>query len=128
MKFYRDVSNVTLERQFIGSMFLQPRSLLLLKGDMYKKYLHGIDDTFMDILKPGTIFNFDLCPDIEADQKLVRGKRVALTFRNVPRISRILVDTLVVPPLTPRSRKKRIAQEFGRTSTPSSDSSVGSNK
>ncbi|XP_071453489.1 alpha-ketoglutarate-dependent dioxygenase alkB homolog 6 [Hetaerina americana] len=43
------------------SLLVEPRSLLILKDDMYSKYLHGIEETDVDMLIPSTITNWKTC-------------------------------------------------------------------
>ncbi|KAG9303553.1 hypothetical protein G9A89_018449 [Geosiphon pyriformis] len=41
------------------SLFLEPRSLLVLQNDLYKNYLHGIEEIFADQLNQENILNLD---------------------------------------------------------------------
>ncbi|KAF9124584.1 Alpha-ketoglutarate-dependent dioxygenase alkB 6 [Mortierella sp. 14UC] len=63
------------------SLLVQPRSLLVLKEDVYKKYMHGIREITKDDLRKGNILNL---PEAMAEE-LERGTRVSLTFRIVQR-------------------------------------------
>ncbi|KAK3841901.1 MAG: hypothetical protein J3R72DRAFT_444002 [Linnemannia gamsii] len=67
------------------SLLVQPRSLLVLKEDVYKKYMHGIREITEDDLRKGNILNLpEAKPDgIEETPVLERETRVSLTFRIV---------------------------------------------
>ncbi|XP_060114503.1 alpha-ketoglutarate-dependent dioxygenase alkB homolog 6 [Heteronotia binoei] len=71
------------ERHFL-SLLLKPRSLLVLREDMYLHYLHGIrfvtEDTVME-----KVANLDACGS-ELGDMLCRGTRVSLTIRHVPKV------------------------------------------
>jgi len=76
--------------RFLGSMLLEARSLVLIAHDAYSRLLHGIAERSEDEIGE-TVFNWD-----GKDKKsLVRGTRVSLTIRNVPRVSRLDVKTLL---------------------------------
>ncbi|KAF8945792.1 Alpha-ketoglutarate-dependent dioxygenase alkB 6 [Haplosporangium gracile] len=67
------------------SLLVQPRSLLVLKEDVYKKYMHGIREITEDDLRKGTILNLPeaMSQGIEETPVLKRGTRISLTFRIV---------------------------------------------
>ncbi|KAG0220951.1 Alpha-ketoglutarate-dependent dioxygenase alkB 6 [Mortierella sp. GBA43] len=69
------------------SMLVQPRSLLVLKEDVYNKYMHGIREITSDDLRQGNILNLDqaLPEGLQDDDKgvLERNTRISLTFRIV---------------------------------------------
>ncbi|XP_046388662.1 alpha-ketoglutarate-dependent dioxygenase alkB homolog 6 [Ischnura elegans] len=43
------------------SLFVEPRSLLILKGEMYTRYLHGIEETDWDPVSSDNISNWNYC-------------------------------------------------------------------
>ncbi|KAG0349236.1 Alpha-ketoglutarate-dependent dioxygenase alkB 6 [Podila humilis] len=70
------------------SILVQPRSLLVLKEDVYKKYMHGIREITTDDLAEGHILNLaqaypDMNPNEARVQSLERTTRISLTFRIV---------------------------------------------
>ncbi|KAG0368876.1 Alpha-ketoglutarate-dependent dioxygenase alkB 6 [Gamsiella multidivaricata] len=68
------------------SLLVQPRSLLVLKEDVYNKYMHGIRETTLDDLRKGNILNLaEALPNGIPDDcsTLERGTRISLTFRIV---------------------------------------------
>lgn len=67
------------------SLLVQPRSLLVLKEDVYNKYMHGIREITEDDLRKGNILNLpEAMPQgIEETPVLERGTRISLTFRIV---------------------------------------------
>ncbi|KAF9103198.1 Alpha-ketoglutarate-dependent dioxygenase alkB 6 [Mortierella sp. GBA35] len=75
--------NRTQEPEF--SLLVQPRSLLVLKEDVYKKYMHGIREITEDDLRKGNIVNLpEAMPEgIDKTPVLERGTRISLTFRIV---------------------------------------------
>lgn len=68
--------------EIIGSLLLQPRSLLIFKGDAYLKYKHRIVSKSVDIIDR-LIVNKEICNVCEGD-KVARGPiRMSLTIRSV---------------------------------------------
>ncbi|KAF8924665.1 Alpha-ketoglutarate-dependent dioxygenase alkB 6 [Dissophora ornata] len=68
------------------SLLVQPRSLLVLKEDVYNKYMHGIREATADDLSKGNILNLaEALPEgiPEEGALLERGTRISLTFRIV---------------------------------------------
>ncbi|XP_066964140.1 alpha-ketoglutarate-dependent dioxygenase alkB homolog 6 isoform X1 [Macrobrachium rosenbergii] len=92
LEFYRPVkpddekadSSQSLSERHIGSLLLEPRSLLILQEDMYTSYLHGISQVTEDVLSED-IFNIELCSSNIGDV-LVRDTRISLTIRHVPKV------------------------------------------
>lgn len=70
----------------IGSLLLQPRSLLITSGALYTDYLHGIEPRTEDVVDE-TIKNLGTC-SAELGTVLQRGTRVSLTIRVVPKVLR----------------------------------------
>ncbi|XP_077521460.1 putative RNA/DNA demethylase ALKBH6 [Amblyomma americanum] len=70
----------------IGSLLLEPRSLLITSGAMYTEYLHGIEPRKEDVIDD-TIKNIDAC-SVKQGAVLQRGTRVSLTIRVVPKVLR----------------------------------------
>lgn len=68
----------------------EPRSLLVITGELYTDYLHGIEDVARDLdLGPGTVANWHLLGSDEPfrDGCNDRGARTSLTYRDVIRVS-----------------------------------------
>jgi len=70
------------------SILVQPRSLLVLKSDVYKTYMHGIREITVDKLAENNILNLaEAMPGMELSEsrakQLERGTRISLTFRIV---------------------------------------------
>lgn len=90
LDFYKPVSSSqesppqTEENRFLFSLLVKPRSLLILQEDMYLKHLHGIraceEDTLTD-----KVVNMSAAGG-EPGQTLIRGTRVSLTIRHVPKV------------------------------------------
>ncbi|CAN8000644.1 unnamed protein product [Ixodes hexagonus] len=70
----------------VGSLLLQPRSLLVTQGAMYTDHLHGIEARTKDAIDDG-IVNISAC-GVEQGAMLERGTRVSLTIRVVPKVIR----------------------------------------
>ncbi|XP_009192475.1 alpha-ketoglutarate-dependent dioxygenase alkB homolog 6 isoform X4 [Papio anubis] len=71
------------------SLLLEPRSLLVLRGPAYTRLLHGIAaarEDALDAASPPP--NAAACPSARPGACLVRGTRVSLTIRRVPRVLR----------------------------------------
>ncbi|KAG0206614.1 Alpha-ketoglutarate-dependent dioxygenase alkB 6 [Mortierella sp. GBA30] len=67
------------------SLLVQPRSLLVLKEDVYNNYMHGIREIATDDPHQGNIVNLpQTLPEISPDSRpLERSTRISLTFRIV---------------------------------------------
>ena len=93
IKFYREQAEDTemtgalgMEERLVTSVLVRPRSLLVLKDEMYTKYLHGIEETHEDEIT-GNICNLTNCDIIGT--KLPRTTRISLTIRHVPKTSKM---------------------------------------
>ncbi|XP_059142156.1 alpha-ketoglutarate-dependent dioxygenase alkB homolog 6-like [Physella acuta] len=74
----------SLESRYLLSVLLEPRSLFLVRDDMYTSYLHGISERTSDVVSK-ELANFDSISFKEGDV-LERGTRVSLTIRYVPKV------------------------------------------
>lgn len=76
------------KRQKICRILLEPRSLVIIKDDLYCKYLHSIHDIKADSV-------FDCLNLMQCDKKyhtneiISRKTRISLTIRNVPKVLKI---------------------------------------
>lgn len=66
-------------------LLVEPRSLLILKDDLYHRYMHSISETAKDDLSDPLIQN----RDSTTEGVLERQTRFSLTIRNVPRTSKM---------------------------------------
>lgn len=83
--------DASLQSRYLLSVLLEPRSLLVLKHDMYLSYLHGIrelaEDTVSDtVCNLGCLGNPVVIGDV-----LQRSTRVSLTIRHVPKTLKVKV-------------------------------------
>lgn len=62
-------------------------SLLVLQDDLYKTYLHGIEERKSDNLSQKNIMN--LSDDVNRDAILERSTRVSLTYRVVEKVMKV---------------------------------------
>ncbi|KAG5674435.1 hypothetical protein PVAND_004406 [Polypedilum vanderplanki] len=69
-------------------LFIAPRSLLILKDNLYKDYMHGISEITEDNLDDPTLKNV-VTKISESSNVLARSTRYSLTIRNVPRTSKM---------------------------------------
>lgn len=74
-------------RKKVLSVLLEPRSLLVVKDDLYRKYLHSIDELHCDeitelIVNPGSY---------SMGEVLQRKTRISLTIRHVPKTSKATI-------------------------------------
>lgn len=72
------------------SLFLEPRSLLILQDDLYLNYLHGIQERNEDVLNDN-ILNLDHLTTQTGKQPVVRGTRISLTIRHVLKVSKFKI-------------------------------------
>lgn len=69
-------------------ILVEPRSLLILKDNMYTDYMHGISEIHEDDLNDPLIKNLDKCDQNET-KLLERTTRISLTIRHVPKTSKM---------------------------------------
>ena len=77
---------------------MEPRSLLVLKDEIYTDYLHGIEEITQDVFTGKKIKNKDLLGDeslkkkLDCEDNFVTAHRlhprISLTIRNVPKSSK----------------------------------------
>lgn len=68
------------------SLFLEPRSLLILQDEMYFNYLHGIEEKEEDIINE-SVLNLSKIKLLSMES-VIRGTRISLTIRHVLKISK----------------------------------------
>lgn len=91
--FKTDIEVVSSEKVY--SLLLQRRSLLILKDKMYTEYMHGIEEVTNDIIDH-KISNITFCGSkVQNGIALTRNKRISLTIRNVPRVSKLNLNLLI---------------------------------
>uniref|UniRef100_A0A182RRT6 Fe2OG dioxygenase domain-containing protein n=1 Tax=Anopheles funestus TaxID=62324 RepID=A0A182RRT6_ANOFN len=83
-------TNGTIVRQHTASILLEPRSLLVVKDDMYHKYLHSIADREQDVIDDKVI-NLPMLSNVNVGDVLCRSKRISLTIRHVPKTSKMKI-------------------------------------
>ncbi|KAL6463185.1 hypothetical protein MHYP_G00275760 [Metynnis hypsauchen] len=76
----------TEESRYVLSLLLRRRSLLILQGEMYERYLHGIRGVAVDTLTE-RVANLSAAGG-QVGETLTRGTRVSLTIRHVPKVCR----------------------------------------
>lgn len=81
----------TEENRFVLSLLLEPRSLLVLKDEMYLHYLHGIRPTSQDTITE-KVANLNSC-NSKLGANLTRTTRISLTIRHV---SKVLKTTILL--------------------------------
>ncbi|XP_072390965.1 alpha-ketoglutarate-dependent dioxygenase alkB homolog 6 [Diabrotica undecimpunctata] len=74
-------------RKNVCNIFLEPRSLIIIKDELYSKYLHSISERKFDSINDCA--NKDFCQLYSCDQELERSTRISLTIRNVPKVLKI---------------------------------------
>lgn len=78
----------------MGSLLLERRSLVIIQEDMYNKYLHGIEEKLQDTVDD-KVFNAEQLCSTKVGQKLSRETRISLTIRNIPKVSKLSVKSLL---------------------------------
>ena len=91
LNFYRERDegegeSLQFADRLVTSLFVQPRSLLVLKDDMYEKYLHGIEEIHQDVISD-KICNLNDSSVI--GQAFPRSTRISLTIRHVPKTTKM---------------------------------------
>ena len=91
INFYREEGenySLKFEDRHVTSLLIQPRSLLVLQGEMYHNFLHGIEEIHEDIIDD-KICNLDSSTVIGSI--LPRKTRISLTIRHVPKTSKMIL-------------------------------------
>uniref|UniRef100_A0A182QEM9 Fe2OG dioxygenase domain-containing protein n=1 Tax=Anopheles farauti TaxID=69004 RepID=A0A182QEM9_9DIPT len=83
-------SSSLLVRQHKTKILLEPRSLLVVKNDMYHKYLHSIAELESDVIDDD-VANLPLLTNVNIGDVLPRTKRISLTIRHVPKTSKMKI-------------------------------------
>lgn len=101
LDFYKPVndedSSLTIESRYLFSLLLEPRSLIILKDDMYQKYLHGIKEAVQDEVNNECVKNFEYLGNKDQyknGEVIKRGTRVSLTIRFVPKTIKLNTNLL----------------------------------
>lgn len=83
-------SNQYENRKLICQLVIEPRSLLILKHDMYTNYLHSIADKTNDTITTNWA-NLEQCDALKkrVGETIERNRRISLTIRHVPKTSKI---------------------------------------
>lgn len=78
------------KRKIVCQLLIEPRSLLILKDDMYKTYLHSIAHEKYDAIT-NDLSNLEQCTEFKnhIDKTVERNRRISLTIRHVPKTSKI---------------------------------------
>lgn len=77
------------QRKISHQLLIEPRSLLILRDDMYTKYLHSIGDTTHDTIS-ADLANLEQCKlKNRVGGTIERNQRISLTIRHVPKTSKI---------------------------------------
>ncbi|KAI1317794.1 Alpha-ketoglutarate-dependent dioxygenase alkB 6 [Mortierella claussenii] len=74
------------------SLLVQPRSLLVLKDDVYNNYMHGIREASVDDLRQSNIVNLaEALPEglTDSNALMKRDVRISLTFRIVQKALKV---------------------------------------
>ncbi|XP_050421535.1 alpha-ketoglutarate-dependent dioxygenase alkB homolog 6 [Adelges cooleyi] len=92
----QDGGNGTLLNKKVYSIYLERRSLLILRESMYNDYLHGIEEIKEDIVDE-TLLNIKSCGLDTKKGKIIlpRDTRISLTVRNVPKVAKLNLNNLL---------------------------------
>lgn len=82
----------TPKRKMVCQLLIEPGSLLILKDDMYNKYLHSISEVTEDLIT-NNIANIDRCIGFRnrLGEVVKRDRRISLTIRHVPKTTRLRI-------------------------------------
>ena len=79
----RDSDTDHLKDEF--SLFLEEGSVLVQTGEVYERFLHGIEEVEEDLVSED-VANLGLCHGVCLGDVVKRGTRVSLTIRSVPKV------------------------------------------
>jgi alkylated DNA repair protein alkB family protein 6 len=89
---YGQNENGSTESEPRWRILQEPRSLLIITGDVYTEYLHGISDIKEDVdLGPTTVANWEhlRSPGDFTEGRHQRETRTSLTYRDVLKVSKL---------------------------------------
>lgn len=99
LRFYKQIIAATdldaheyKEREIMHCLLLEPRSLLIIKDDLYHEYLHSIDEVSEDTIDID-IRNINRCIQYKdyIGHTIPRKRRLSLTIRHVPKASKFFL-------------------------------------
>ncbi|XP_055638812.1 alpha-ketoglutarate-dependent dioxygenase alkB homolog 6 [Toxorhynchites rutilus septentrionalis] len=83
--------NCPQKRQPVAKLLVQPRSLLVLKDDLYHKYLHSIAEFTEDTIDESIANLTSEDVNVRLGDIMERGTRISLTIRHVPKTSKVKI-------------------------------------
>ncbi|XP_019540720.3 alpha-ketoglutarate-dependent dioxygenase alkB homolog 6 [Aedes albopictus] len=84
-----DEGKTTMQRVPVTKLLVEPRSLLILKDDMYHKYLHSIAEVERDVIDR-SVANLSR-NNFQLNDVLDRTTRISFTIRHVPKTSKMKI-------------------------------------
>lgn len=75
-------------------VYLPANSLFVLKGSLYKDYMHGIDEVCIDEINPDTLNYHRLPLDLRQQETIERSTRISLTFRMAKEVKMVDIKKL----------------------------------
>ncbi|CAG4993321.1 unnamed protein product [Colias eurytheme] len=91
LNFYEPLTD-NKSMQPVFSFLLEPRSLLVLQDELFKHYLHGIDEVKQDTIDD-SILNLNMCSNRYSKGSVVdRQTRISLTIRHVPKTTKFKLN------------------------------------
>uniref|UniRef100_A0A0K0ELL2 Fe2OG dioxygenase domain-containing protein n=1 Tax=Strongyloides stercoralis TaxID=6248 RepID=A0A0K0ELL2_STRER len=96
LDFYKNITPEcvsSFDNRYIGSMFLERRSLILLSNDIYSNHLHSIAERDEDKMT-GDVFNLNQV-NLKVGDIVKRETRVSLTYRHVEKVSKLNIMNLL---------------------------------
>ena len=87
----------TVSDRCVARVLLEPRSLFIVKDEMYSYYMHGIEERHEDRINRTLISNFDRCGEQikeKEEQMLMRTTRISLTIRRVEKTTKLQIGAL----------------------------------
>lgn len=89
------IDDEAISKEKVYRILLERRSLLILQEKMYDEYMHGIDEIANDTIE-NSITNLKCCMSLNKNESILsRNKRISLTIRNVPKVSKLNLNSLV---------------------------------
>lgn len=73
----------------VFKLVVEQRSLLVLKDDLYNKYMHSIESCYKDKMSDPLIRNLSYSSFTPDQKKVPRSTRFSLTIRHVPKTSKL---------------------------------------
>lgn len=81
----------TPDGEELFSLLVEPRTLLVLKDDLYTNFKHGIKEVIADSISEKVVVPEGTVGDVRVGRELQRQTRISITIRHVPKTKKFVL-------------------------------------